>query len=90
MVDSVPLQAAQERFFQSRAYHLPVKTALLVVVAALLFTVCWEEVFRRYETYDISSTSNCCACKLTVVVLDTWTGKTDARSLPAKPVSDRP
>jgi hypothetical protein len=59
-----------------------VKTVLLIVVAALASVVVWEEASRRYEVYDISSTSNCCACKLTVVVFDSWTGKTAARSVP--------
>ena len=78
------------RIFQNPAYRHSVKTALLVAAAALASIATWECVARRYEVYDISSTSNCCACKLTVVVLDTWTGKTDARSLPAKPLSNEP
>ena len=80
--------AAPSEIFSITGYGTCVKIALLVTVAVLVCVVVWEEASCRYEVFDISSTSNCCACKLTVIVLDKWTGKTDARSLPADPVSD--
>jgi len=70
------------RVFRPAIYRTFVKIALLVALAAFVSIAIWEFVARRYEVYDISSTSNCCACKLTVVVLDTWTGRTEARPLP--------
>ena len=76
------------RVFRSLPYGTFVKTGLLIAVAALASISIWEAVCGRYEVYDISSTSNCCACKLTVVILDTWTGITEARSLPSKPISE--